>query len=200
MSSDPHENPRKGTGQLDSSRLTFESMLPAQQRQQEEAQGYLPLPKHLANIQGRAELPAWRIELHGLSQDAAPLGLTVLGDVVIGRGAKGEPAPDLSLETYKAGERGVSRRHALIRPTTSRLFLFDLNSTNGTLVNAMPLGSGMARALHDKDIITMGGMSFTIRIIRGPGEYVAEEAEQTESPGDSADRTKPLNERRSKPD
>jgi pSer/pThr/pTyr-binding forkhead associated (FHA) protein len=48
---------------------------------------------------------------------------------------------------------GASRRHAEIRHRDGAYVVTDLGSTNGTLVNAEPVGS---RELHDGDRITVG--------------------------------------------
>ena len=97
------------------------------------------------------------------------MGVDIVGDMVIGRGAGGPKSPDLDLDTYGAVEHGVSRRHALLRPTRNRLYIIDLDSTNGTMLNAAPLGGGVARSLQDNDSLTLGNFTFTLKIIDGPG-------------------------------
>ncbi len=111
----------------------------------------------------------WRILLEGLQPTAQPLAIEIAGDVVIGRG-KGDPEtlPDLNLEKYKAVDKGVSRRHAMLRPTKNHLFLMDLGSTNGTMHNAIPLGPGIARSVGNNDVISLGNLNFTIKIIKRP--------------------------------
>jgi pSer/pThr/pTyr-binding forkhead associated (FHA) protein len=147
------------------------------------------------------DVPRWRIELHGLRHGEGPLGLDVVGDVVLGRGSVGENAPDLDMEPYGAFQLGVSRRHAMLRPTKNALYIIDLNSTNGTLHNALRLGSGVTRALRHNDNITLGQFTFTVKIIEEPGaekpEPVRESAGAAQPGADERvvdkDKTGPLN-------
>jgi pSer/pThr/pTyr-binding forkhead associated (FHA) protein len=110
----------------------------------------------------------WRIELYGLTPDAAPLGYDIVGNVIIGRSVDGSEA-DIDLEPYNALAKGVSRQHAMIRPTKQRLFLIDLSSTNGVRHNEVPTGPGLAVTLRNGDVVTLGDLTFEIRIIDQPG-------------------------------
>lgn len=110
----------------------------------------------------------WRIELHGLARGVEPVGLEILGDIVLGRCVGEDDDPDFDLEPYGAFETGVSRRHALLRPTKNCLYIIDLNSTNGTLYNALRVGPGVTRAIGQNDTITLGQFSFTIKIVERP--------------------------------
>lgn len=111
----------------------------------------------------------WRIILRfGAPSPRTVVGLDVYADIVLGRGSEGANAPDIDLTELDALKMGVSRRHALVRPTPNKLFLIDLDSTNGTLLNAVPVGRGMAQALRSGDAISLGGLSFTIEIVRQP--------------------------------
>lgn len=51
---------------------------------------------------------------------------------MLGRGSEASQTPDLDLDPYGALEKGISQRHALLRPTGHNLYLLDLNSANGT--------------------------------------------------------------------
>ena len=73
----------------------------------------------------------------------------------------------------KIGEVGelsfvVSREHAMLRPTQTRLYLLDMKSTNGTAVNGMPMSVGSVQILKDKDLLTFGNVTCQIRIIDAP--------------------------------
>ena len=127
---------------------------------------YRTLPTRDANPQEHEFF--WLIELHRTERMSEPLGIKLVGDVILGR-AVGDYRPDIDLTSFGAGHKGVSRQHALIRPTRNQLFMLDLNSTNGTQVNALPLGQSSARPLLDRDLITLGNLSFTIRVISRPG-------------------------------
>jgi DNA-binding SARP family transcriptional activator len=56
----------------------------------------------------------------------------------------------------------VSRRHAQIRPSVAGPVLFDLSSTNGTLVNGAPV---LHRLLEDGDLISLGSHVLRFRLL-----------------------------------
>lgn len=132
------------------------------------ASAYHLMPQDLTRDAIEDDQPIWRIELHGLAPGAAPLGLDVAGDVVIGRGKKAETGVDVDLDRYEGFSRGVSRRHAMLRPSPRTLYLLDLGSTNGTMHNAMPINQGVTRSLSNGDTLTFGQLSCTVQIIDGP--------------------------------
>jgi pSer/pThr/pTyr-binding forkhead associated (FHA) protein len=78
--------------------------------------------------------------------------------------------PDLDFAPYGAMRHGVSRRHALIRPGERNLYLIDQNSTNGTWVNGQRLMPGRDFPLSDGDIIELGALHMTLRIVHSPVE------------------------------
>lgn len=145
-------------------------------RSPEAAPYYLAVPKELAEVQERHQLPmwAWRVELHSLAPDTLPMGLDILGPVILGRSSPRDAAVDVDFTPYDAMNRGVSRRHALIRPSEERLYLIDLSSTNGTLRNEVPLGAGIAVTLEDRDTISLGKLTFEVRILSRPDPASAE--------------------------
>lgn len=128
---------------------------------------YQVLPPRLADS-GQGHTLKWRIELHGLSREHGPIGVDVVGDVILGRGSRASGGPDLDLDPYGAFDTGVSRQHALLRPSRHALHLIDLKSTNGTWHNALKLGSGTTRAIANNDTITLGRLTFTVRLISLP--------------------------------
>ena len=134
------------------------------------ASAYHLMPQDLTRDAVEDDQPIWRVELHGLAPGAAPLGLDVAGDVIIGRGKKDETGVDVDLDRYEGFARGVSRRHAMLRPSPRTLYLLDLGSTNGTMHNAMPINQGVTRSLSSGDTLTFGQLSCTIQIIDGPTE------------------------------
>ena len=131
-------------------------------------QFYRKLPASLSTIQLPPETPRWRIELAGLGPHAVSLGLDILGDTVIGRGKSGTQPIDLDMNEYGGLDMGVSRRHALLRPTTEHLYIIDLGSTNGTFCNGLSLGPGITRSLQHDDVVTLGRLSFTVKVIEDP--------------------------------
>jgi hypothetical protein len=133
----------------------------------ENATTVLTMPKDAKNDVG----PCWLIELHGLGTHMAPIAIEIAGDVVIGVARPGQEAPDFDLGPYRADEKGVSRRHAVLRPSRNRLYLIDLQSTNGTRVNALPVGAGVARELRTTDTISLGAMTFSVKLLATPADY-----------------------------
>ena len=130
---------------------------------------FLTVPSNLSAIRERhaLELWSWIIELHDLAPGKPPLGIELLSAAALGRDPSGEAA-DIDLSPYGATDKGVSRRHALLRPTKTRLYLIDLDSTNGTKRFGMPITPGMAVELRDRDMLTLADMTFTLRIIERP--------------------------------
>lgn len=110
----------------------------------------------------------WVIGLHKLGDNVEPTGLRLNQDVMLGRGGTTSQPSSLDLSTYGAQERGVSRLHAMLRPTRRKLFIIDMQSTNGTQVNAHPLGPSTARALESNDIISLGDLTFIVKVYTSP--------------------------------
>jgi pSer/pThr/pTyr-binding forkhead associated (FHA) protein len=71
--------------------------------------------------------------------------------VVLGRGRD----TDFHLE-----DPNVSRRHTVVYWEGGRMYVKDLGSTNGTLVNGRPVTAGPVR---DGDIITIGGSEIIVK-------------------------------------
>jgi hypothetical protein len=111
--------------------------------------------------------PMWRICLLGENDEA--LVLNLYGDAIFGRETDTDPH-SVDLSTWRASELGVSRRHAMLRPTASGLYLIDLGSTNGTYHNSVLLGKGSARPIEDSDMIMLGSLVITILILKAPSE------------------------------
>src|SRR5688572_30541827 len=63
----------------------------------------------------------WRIVLTPVEKPSEQMGLELLGDVVLGTDAEDESDIDVNLAGWQAGDRGVSRRHALLRPARDKL-------------------------------------------------------------------------------
>jgi predicted component of type VI protein secretion system len=83
--------------------------------------------------------------------------------------------PDLDLAPYGAMRHGVSRRHALIRPAESTLYLIDQNSTNGTWVNGQRLAPGRDFPLTDGDTIELGALRMSMRIVHTPSDETGQD-------------------------
>lgn len=130
---------------------------------------YVPLPE--PSKRRTALKHPWRIALvHAGNPATDVIGVEIHADVVLGRAAASEKAPDLDLSIYDAVEHGVSRRHAMLRPTDHQLFLMDVGSTNGTRVNGVSQGARMARALKHNDTVSLGNLHLIIKIMVRPGD------------------------------
>ena len=57
----------------------------------------------------------------------------------------------------------ASRHHAVIQKVKDEFFVEDLNSTNGTFVNAQPVVPGQYVRLHQADIILIGRTELSLR-------------------------------------
>ncbi|MEO0563110.1 MAG: FHA domain-containing protein [Chloroflexota bacterium] len=82
----------------------------------------------------------------------------VLGRIDVGERSNLHSVNDVDLQPYNARDRGVSRRHAQIFQREGELYIEDIGSSNGTIVNDEPLPRGEARRLHDGDEIMLGRM------------------------------------------
>lgn len=112
----------------------------------------------------------WRVILELYTEDRRMLmGLDLYGDVILGRGESHPGRIIIDLDPYDAHELGVSREHAMMRPTSSQLFVIDQGSTNGTTVNGVRSGRGVATALKHEDLLRLGNMVLMVHIAGKPG-------------------------------
>lgn len=118
----------------------------------------LLVPKRLIPDFHAGQLAGWHVELHFAHHNAQSLRLVLIGDVVVGR-----IDADVNLDYFNAASQGVSRHHILLRAGEERLYLIELDSTNGTLLNGVPISSSRAYILAARDVITLGDLSFTLR-------------------------------------
>ena len=93
------------------------------------------------------------------------IGLDIRGDTVIGRTDPESPV-DVNLDSMNGASYGVSRRHALLRPTRHNLYLIDLESTNGTRCNGARLGRGTVHVVDQGDTLSFGNLTFEVIIMR----------------------------------
>jgi signal transduction histidine kinase len=111
--------------------------------------------------------PVWQVRFDLTTDASVSLGLEINGEVVFGRGPGGPE--HLDLIPYGAHDYGVSRRHLILRPTHSRLFVLDLDSTNGTYWNGVNIREMDGPCtLQSGDTLTLGGLEMAITIIKRP--------------------------------
>ena len=77
-------------------------------------------------------------------------------EYVLGRESQGQVTPEVDLNPFGGREKGVSRRHAMLRVDGRQLLLMDLNSANGTKLNGESLRAQEPVRLLDGDEIRMG--------------------------------------------
>jgi pSer/pThr/pTyr-binding forkhead associated (FHA) protein len=82
-----------------------------------------------------------------VGRDNFTLGRDVDGQAVI---------PDVDLGRVDAYDQGVSRIHAEIRLEQDGLFVIDLDSVNGTLINGEPLQPQEPTKIHHGDLLQLG--------------------------------------------
>lgn len=111
--------------------------------------------------------PAWRIRLELATDSTRVLGFDINGEVMIGRGLKSQTAY-IDLDPFEGEHFGVSRRHAMLRPTVNQLFIIDLDSTNGTRRNGHSIGKRTPFSVYNGDLISLGNLDFVVRIVNRP--------------------------------
>lgn len=84
-------------------------------------------------------------------------------EVVIGRlDATHAVFPDVDLTNEQGAEKGVSRRHARISRRDDQVFIEDLNSLNGTFLNATRLVPELPYPLKAGDQVQLGKLVLTV--------------------------------------
>lgn len=88
---------------------------------------------------------------------ASTLQKQVQTEMVLGRlDAEKKIVPEIDLSPYDGFQTGVSRKHAVILVREERLFLKDLNSTNGTRLNGLICEPDKEYRLRHGDEIMLG--------------------------------------------
>ncbi len=116
--------------------------------------------------------PVWRLRFDLTYNSPVQGGIDLNGEVVLGRDQEVPGFADIC-NAANAEQLGVSRRHALLRPTESKLYLLDLGSTNGTSINGHSIGVNMPYSLSNGDVVRLGRMEFTISILKHPEHTAA---------------------------
>jgi hypothetical protein len=85
----------------------------------------------------------------------------------LGRAVEGQAViPDVDLATREAYDMGVSRLHAEIRLLEDGIFLADLDSVNGTMVNGRKLEPQSPAPIRHGDILQLGRMRLQLITLR----------------------------------
>lgn len=94
----------------------------------------------------------WSISVERGPRELRGVSIVVRGPVIVGR----SPGADIVI-----GAGYVSARHARFSLMGQNLFVEDLGSTNGTLVNGQPITA--PAALRNNDVVTIGDVSIRVR-------------------------------------
>jgi hypothetical protein len=132
-------------------------------------ENFVRLPAPLSTDQVAETGTPWRFILISSNPKHELLRLEVHDDIVIGRSGEGV-APNLDLTFHDGVAAGISRRHAVLRPTPDHLLLIDQESTNGTFHNRKRLAPGKEQKLEDQDIISFSNLHFKIMFVSRPGD------------------------------
>jgi len=81
------------------------------------------------------------------------LGIAIEGQAVI---------PDIDLGPFDAYKHGVSRIHAELLLQPEGLFIIDLDSANGTVVNGNRIEAVKAFQIRHGDLIQLGGLDLQL--------------------------------------
>ena len=125
---------------------------------------YHPIPHH-PDADQPDNPTIWRIRLSLVTDLHQEIALEIHDEAILGRDADLPNVIDLTL--FDAVNLGVSRQHAILRPSANNLFILDLGSTNGTFRNGRTVGHSPERLLTD-DIITLGHLQLLIQIDERP--------------------------------
>ena len=82
---------------------------------------------------------------------------------LLGRFSQTKPSAEaVDLNPYDAQEHGVSRIHAQLHMEDNRLFLTDLDSTNGTFIGSEKLNPHKPTEVHNGDQVRLGRLSMQV--------------------------------------
>jgi hypothetical protein len=102
------------------------------------------------------------ISLH-LMDSGKILPLATRNEFTLGRLSEGQPImPDIDLTPYQAYASGVSRLHAVVKRDSSRIFVMDLGSSNGTYLNGRRLNPHMEEDLKHGDVVALGKLKIQV--------------------------------------
>ena len=124
------------------------------------------IAEDLGKIEAHPEPPSsptnsW-ISLH-LMDSGKILPLATRNEFTLGRLSEGQPImPDIDLTPYQAYASGVSRLHAVVKRDSSRIFVMDLGSSNGTYLNGRRLNPHMEEDLKHGDVVALGKLKIQV--------------------------------------
>ncbi len=111
----------------------------------------------------------WRIrmDIYTPTQYEA-IGIDLYSEIVIGRSQTYPGQPLLDMDKYGAKDLGVSRQHLVMRPSPDGLYVIDQGSTNGTQINGVQAGLGLAVPIKSGDILKLSRLALVVSVISRP--------------------------------
>lgn len=98
-------------------------------------------------------------------EDGGTIELPLSKEVILGRLDPSRAIfPDVDLSSDEGIDKGVSRRHARITKREGQVFIEDLNSLNGTFLNATRLVPELPYPLKNGDQVQLGKLIVTINL------------------------------------
>lgn len=108
-------------------------------------------------ITGTAVLTSSTNIIIKLNDKNVAVDLLPQSEILVGRRDEQEKIfPEIDLTPHDGVEKGVSRKHAIIRRTEDTLTVTDLGSANGTFLNGQKLIANQPHVLRDGDEISFG--------------------------------------------
>ena len=115
----------------------------------------------------RRKRPAWTLHFELENDPTAGFDVELTDEICLGAVA----APDtFDLSPYQGRERGVSRRHAMLRATEDAIGIIDLGSTNGTQLNGKSLRAETLYTIAEGDALILGRLSMNLLSATPPQE------------------------------
>jgi len=131
------------------------------------------------------DLP-WVIEIYTPDMTNA-IRIPMTHELLIGRSLDDESKqPDIDLAPYGAKRHGVSARHLLISADAETLYVQDLGSEHGTMLNGDPISPGELYPIHQKSYLKLGDLTLEIRLIVTPAGELTSTVASTSLPQNNA--------------
>jgi pSer/pThr/pTyr-binding forkhead associated (FHA) protein len=108
-----------------------------------------------------------KIYLHvtGATNEGVFVDLSGTEGFVLGRSdSKSSYLPDVDLASFRALDKGVSRRHAALVRFQGKLHVVDLSSVNGTFLNGSRLTPETPYPLNAGDRLTLGELALVLSL------------------------------------
>ncbi len=126
---------------------------------------FQPVP-YPADHERAREAPVWRVRFALASDNRYQFGLELNGEAVLGRDVNDPHS--VNLKNHFPDLQGVSRKHLLLRPTSTNLYAIDVGSTNGTWRNGRSIGVNNPTPLSNGDVLDLGGLQILANIVDRP--------------------------------